>query len=133
MHPRFSSVVDQEPPPSLALRQRRAAERAKTYDKAYQRSTLLASSTLPGRRNNAGRGGGTFGGGRIEEESRLDGESFVAPTEEMPFGLVDSFEQRNEEGGGGGEDEGETRLNGNGNRSMPGNNLGALVGELYRR
>ncbi|GAA6024204.1 hypothetical protein JCM11491_001284 [Sporobolomyces phaffii] len=125
LHPRFSVLTPAaEPPPdptSLALRHRRAAEKAKLYDRAFQRSTLLASSTLPGRggrERNARNELGT-GHGRIEEESKLDGESFVAPTEELPFGFMGSLE---EEGAVGTD-----------TRTLPNNNLGRLVGELYRR
>jgi len=121
MHPRFSALTPAvEPDPSsLALRHRKAAEKAKFYDRAFQRSTLLASSTLPAS-NKRNCGGTRFEGGRIDEESRLDGESFVAPTEEMPFGLVDSVDDRPEQSG--------VR-----SQAMPNSNLQALVGELYRR
>jgi len=122
MHPRFSALTPaaDPDPSSLALRHRKAAEKAKFYDRAFQRSTLLASSTLPGSNTRRNGPGTRFEGGRIDEESRLDGESFVAPTEEMPFGLVDSVQDRQAEG--------EVR-----SQVMPNSNLQALVGELYRR
>ncbi|GAA5912920.1 autophagy protein ATG9 [Sporobolomyces salmoneus] len=118
---------------NLALRHRRAAEKSRLYDRAFQRSTLLHASTTTSRR---GGGNGKHGTGRIEEESHLDGESFVAMTEEEPFGLVVEEEEeedrrvheerRMEMGADGRRREG-------GKERLMESGLGALVGELYRR
>ncbi|GAA5937883.1 autophagy protein ATG9 [Sporobolomyces koalae] len=111
---------------ALAVRHRRAAEKAELYDRAFQRSALLASSNLSGyRRRNGNRVGGREGiseqdevGGILEEESKLDGESFVAPTEELPYGNLAASEPDASAGR---------------NQPVPTSNLAALVGELYRR
>lgn len=96
------------------------------YDRAFEQSTMLASSnasppSLPR---------GQFGGhpskhlppdaDLIREESALDGDAFVAPTDTQPFGLPSD-----EDEGFGGQREGDSL--------GPGRSLGGLVGELYRR
>ncbi|GAA5820469.1 hypothetical protein JCM10212_000717 [Sporobolomyces blumeae] len=149
LHPRFSttpttvtlaeeegdstSISNVSNPNSLAARHRRAAEKAKFYDRAFQRSALLASTTSTtlgaGRRGpSAAVGTGTsrrFGEEpeRIEEESRLDGEIFVAPTDDLPFGAGLSQEIDGRAAGG----------TGPAGTRLPAANLGALIGELYRR
>ncbi|GAA6053888.1 hypothetical protein JCM3770_005318 [Rhodotorula araucariae] len=97
-----------EEPPSASAELR--AEKARMYDRAFAQSALLAASASgggaraaadmgagvvhglgPARRGRAPApgtaGGGGTGAGVIDEESALDGEGFVAPTEAQPFGL----------------------------------------------
>ncbi|GAA5982646.1 hypothetical protein JCM10908_006731 [Rhodotorula pacifica] len=107
----------------------RRAEKARMYDRAFQQSTLLASSagSPPHAAVAAGRSQGFQGShpsndDLIREESALDGDAFVAPTDTQPFGLPSD----EEEGLGEGQQH-------EGDSLGPGRSLGGLVGELYRR
>ncbi|GAA5833704.1 hypothetical protein JCM11251_003209 [Rhodosporidiobolus azoricus] len=128
-------------PESSTASARLRAEKARLYDRAFQQSTMLSSAV----------GGGT-GGGRggsklnpsprqqrrhdlspqqqhlqapqtpIDEESALDGDSFIAPTETQPFGLPSDEEDEVDHEHGEGSVERMKRAG-----------LTSLAGELYRR
>ncbi|GAA5868016.1 hypothetical protein JCM8547_000782 [Rhodosporidiobolus lusitaniae] len=129
------------------------AEKARLYNAAFERSTLLASSSSPVSPV-GGAGGGARGGSRpnlshrpspplqqqqhgkarldppsvIDESSALDGERFVAPTESQPFGLPSDEEDEEESGEAGGGRGGEGSV-----ERMRGMGLKSMVGEMYRR
>ncbi|BGP43795.1 autophagy protein atg9 [Rhodotorula kratochvilovae] len=91
-----------EEPPSSSAQLR--AEKARMYDRAFAQSALLAASASGVAGSGAGRAPGpsrrgrapaalAAGTGVIDEESALDGEGFVAPTETQPFGLPASEDE----------------------------------------
>ncbi|GAA6017488.1 hypothetical protein JCM10207_008244 [Rhodosporidiobolus poonsookiae] len=122
------------------------AEKARMYDRAFQQSALLASSSVgasglgsgaaprqPSSRLNPAfpqRGGqlasppSAQGHERIDEPSALDGDSFVAPTEAQPFGLPSDDEDD------GAEDD---PVKNGSVEGMARGGLRAMAGELYRR
>lgn len=124
LHQRFSTtplVEEASHGPDSSSEQRRA-EKARMYERAFQQSTLLNSTAGSPPRGSSGRSAAFAHSGpsrdSIREESALDGDAFVAPTETQPFGLP-SDEEDGQEGEGG--------------SLGPGRSLGGLVGELYRR
>lgn len=127
------------------------AEKARMYDRAFQQSTMLSSSSAAP--DAGGSGGGARGGSRlnpqsyrpqqqqqeqqqqrpleppIDASSALDGDSFVAPTESMPFGLPASDdEEEGHDGGGGVREGGEESV-----ERMRSQGLRGIAQELYRR
>jgi len=138
---RFGPALAEEgaAPDSAAARLR--AEKARMYDRAFAHSALLASASGggPGAAGLSAsyRGGpassvsrrgrlGTVGPSTdaIDEESALDGDVFVAPTDAQPFGLPMSDEEDEEQGRAGGGAEVE-RLRRRG--------LGGLMSEMMSR
>ncbi|GAA5902427.1 hypothetical protein JCM6882_002750 [Rhodosporidiobolus microsporus] len=128
-------------PDASSASARLRAEKARMYDRAFQQSAMLSSTVSGG--VGGGRGGSRLNPAAqqqrydpvshqqqqhfraphapIDEESALDGDSFIAPTESQPFGLP-SDEDEEEEADGGGSVEQMRRAG-----------LKSMVGELYRR
>lgn len=126
-------------PSSFDAAARARADKARLYDRAFAQSALLASSSVSGPAAGVGRrpdatsrrgtrhpaAGGA--GGIIDEESALDGDAFVAPTEAQPFGLPRSDHEEDDElhgaGGGGGAEVERMRRRG----------LGGIMSEMMSR
>ncbi|BGP20513.1 hypothetical protein JCM10213_007671 [Rhodosporidiobolus nylandii] len=115
------------------------AEKARLYDRAFQQSALL-SSTSGGGGAGIGRGGSRLNPQHqhqqqlyapppqqnapfvIAEESPLDGDAFVAPTDSQPFGLPSDEEEEDDARNGEGSVERMRRAG-----------LKSLASELYRQ
>lgn len=117
------------------------ADKARLYDRAFQQSALLghagpSSAGTAGhvRRQDFahGSGAGGAGGSRkardevIDEESALDGDVFVAPTEAQPFGLPSDDDD--DEHGGRHEGRGDGEV-----QRMRNRGLGGLMSEMMHR
>ncbi|GAA5997659.1 autophagy protein ATG9 [Rhodotorula paludigena] len=123
------------------------ADKARLYDRAFQQSALLghagpSSAGTAGhvRRQDFAHGSsaGGAGGSRkardevIDEESALDGDVFVAPTQAQPFGLPSDDDDDEEDGGrSGGRGEG-GGASGEVQR-MRNRGLGGLMSEMMHR
>ncbi|GAA5871380.1 hypothetical protein JCM3774_005584 [Rhodotorula dairenensis] len=123
LHQRFSAspLVEEvdglgEGPPDA----QRRAEKARMYDRAFQQSTMLASSAGSPPATAVFAGHPSRDAELAREASALDGDTFVAPTDTQPFGVPSDEDDMI-----GGQREGDSL--------GPGRSLGGLVGELYRR
>ncbi|GAA5905963.1 hypothetical protein JCM5296_001302 [Sporobolomyces johnsonii] len=118
---------------------RTRAEKARMYDRAFQHSALLSSANLAGPDSSRPLSGPSRLHAHaqqhharkeqlaIDEESTLDGDSFVAPTDAQPFGLLPRGD-----GGDGDEDDPGT-IPDESTAKLGRAGLGGLVSELYRR
>ncbi|GAA5894756.1 hypothetical protein JCM8208_006061 [Rhodotorula glutinis] len=140
---RFVPALAEEGAATDSAAARLRAEKARMYDRAFAHSALLASTSglgpgaaapgagyRGGRASSASRRGrlGAVGPGAdaIDEESALDGDVFVAPTEAQPFGLPMSDEEDEELGGGAGGGGAEVER-------MRRRGLGGLMSEMMSR
>ncbi|GAA6024138.1 hypothetical protein JCM8202_004269 [Rhodotorula sphaerocarpa] len=128
LHQRFNTSPLAEEVDALgetAANEQLRAEKARMYDRAFQQSTLLSSTAgSPPRAGPIGHAGrsshGVPSADCIQEESALDGDVFVAPTDAQPFGLPS-------------DDEDGSREAQMGAAAASRDSFGGLVGDLYRR